>query len=63
MYFKNTDPDLKIKISGSGFGLHGSKILLSGFGSGHPGYHIFVADPERISDRIRISDNNSHAYH
>ncbi|KAF3571295.1 hypothetical protein F2Q69_00061818 [Brassica cretica] len=27
-----------------------SNILLFGFGSGHPGYPIFGADPERISD-------------
>ena len=52
------DPEKKIKISGSGFGFDGSKILLSGFGFGHPEYHIFGADPERISDRIRIPDNN-----
>ena len=36
MCFKNTDPDpdipdLKFKISGSGFCLDGSKILLSGY--------------------------------
>ena len=55
-------PDLKIKISGFGFGLDGSKILLSGFGSGHSGYPIFGADPKRISDRIRISDNKFQAY-
>ena len=64
MYFKNTDldPDLKIMISGSRFRLHGSKILLSGFGSGHRGYPIFGADSERILDRIWISDNKCHAY-
>ena len=54
-------PDLKTKISGFGFGLNGSKILLSGFGSGHYEYPIFKADPERISDRTWISDNKSQA--
>ena len=44
MCFKNTDPDLKIKISIFEFGLDGSKILLSGFGSEHPRYPIFRAD-------------------
>ena len=42
------------KIFASGFGFDGSKILLSEFGSGHPGYLI----SERISDRIRIPVNN-----
>ena len=43
----------------SGFGLEKSKILLSGSGFGPPEYPIFRADLEQISDRIRISDNNS----
>ena len=42
--FKNTDPNLKIKISGSGFSFDGSKILLSGFRSRHSGNFIFGAD-------------------
>ena len=61
MCFKSMNPDLKIMISGFGFGLDGYKILLSEFGLGYFRYFIFEADLERILYRIQIQDNKSDA--